>query len=422
MSGVIWVHKSEIDYATVVAQLRIEGKDFKGSIYFDAWHIDGEFVGLPRYWAENSGYVGNYSQVPTEWGDFKGKYRGNQEEKINQIVASIKKEKCTLFSAFPGWGKTVAGCSVAAKLGMKTLIIADQTDLLQQWSKSAADFFGVSTCVIRGPKWEESDCPLTVATIQTLAASGQKDRLLGKFGLTVIDEGHVFSTPSFHSVMPYLDSYFRLGVSATFRRADGLIDVLHKHMGNITVEAPREALRASYKAPLIDMPLEAKDYTTKGEINHAKMLTAIAELPEYNEWLAEIIKTCKEKGRKILLLSHRTDQCKIIHGLLTKKKIQSKIYVGSTKPKDKEEAEKLGIILSTYSKCQKGFDVPQLDTLILATPSSDVEQAVGRVIRKQEGKKNALVIDVVFNHPYLLALSRKRAAIYEKMGLSYEKN
>jgi superfamily II DNA or RNA helicase len=418
MSGVVWVHKSKIDYATVVGQLRVEGKGYDGPKYHDCWYIEDDMVGLPRYWAAKSGYVGNYSQVPTEWGDFKGQYRWDQEKKINQICSSLEKEQCTLFSAGTGWGKTVAGCAVAAKLGMRTLVIADMESLLDQWEASAKTFFGVDSCRIQGKLWEDTDCPLTTATIQTLAISQNKDRLLGKFGLTIFDEAHTFSTPSFHKVMPYLDSQYRLGVSATFRRSDGLTDVWHHHLGKVTVEAKRERMAATYVAPAVEFTIPPKEYTTKGELNHAKMLTAISQLAEYNEWLADVITQCREKGRRVLFLSHRTEQCKILNQLLTAKGIESRIYVGSTKPADLEEARRVGIILSTYGKFAKGVDASELDTLVLGTPCSDIEQPAGRIMRVHPDKQTPLIVDVDHQHPYLRALFNKRVAHYNNLGIT----
>jgi hypothetical protein len=42
------------------------------------------------------------------------------------------------------------------------------------------------------------------------------------------------------------------------------------------------------------------------------------------------------------------------------------------------EAESARVIFATYQMCSEGVDLPAVDTIILATPVSDVEQAIGR--------------------------------------------
>jgi len=52
-----------------------------------------------------------------------------------------------------------------------------------------------------------------------------------------------------------------------------------------------------------------------------------------------------------------------------------------TKPTTDEEqfeAERARVIYATYQMCAEGVDIPALDTVVLATPVSDVEQTAGR--------------------------------------------
>jgi superfamily II DNA or RNA helicase len=52
------------------------------------------------------------------------------------------------------------------------------------------------------------------------------------------------------------------------------------------------------------------------------------------------------------------------------------------------------VIFATSQYVSEGLDIPAIDTLVLATPMYDVEQAVGRIQRPLEGKKDPIVVDI----------------------------
>jgi superfamily II DNA or RNA helicase len=55
------------------------------------------------------------------------------------------------------------------------------------------------------------------------------------------------------------------------------------------------------------------------------------------------------------------------------------------------------ILIATYSMCKDGFDVPSLNTLLIATPRPDVDQIVGRILREERSTRKIapLILDVV---------------------------
>ena len=64
-----------------------------------------------------------------------------------------------------------------------------------------------------------------------------------------------------------------------------------------------------------------------------------------------------------------------------------------------------------------GLDIPTLDTVILASPKSDIQQSVGRILRETPGKKNApLVIDVVDSWGFMPSIFYKRKRVYKEGG------
>jgi len=64
----------------------------------------------------------------------------------------------------------------------------------------------------------------------------------------------------------------------------------------------------------------------------------------------------------------------------------------------------------------EGLDIPAVDVLVLATPRSDVEQAVGRALRTLPGKKQPIIVDFVDAASYFQALKGKRRRQYRKLG------
>jgi len=64
----------------------------------------------------------------------------------------------------------------------------------------------------------------------------------------------------------------------------------------------------------------------------------------------------------------------------------------------------------------EGLDIKTIDTIILATPKTEIEQAVGRIRpRVDEGfDRNPLIIDIVDNFSIFKRQSDKRMQFYKK--------
>ena len=56
-------------------------------------------------------------------------------------------------------------------------------------------------------------------------------------------------------------------------------------------------------------------------------------------------------------------------------------YVGGMKQSDLNISSEKQIILATYQLASEGFNVPSLNTLIFASPISDIQQSIGRILR-----------------------------------------
>jgi superfamily II DNA or RNA helicase len=78
------------------------------------------------------------------------------------------------------------------------------------------------------------------------------------------------------------------------------------------------------------------------------------------------------------------------------------------------------LLMSTGSLIGEGFDLPELDTLILATPLSfegRMVQYAGRIHRLVEGKTKVQIIDFVDSYSaMMIKMYRNRVEAYRKMG------
>ena len=84
-----------------------------------------------------------------------------------------------------------------------------------------------------------------------------------------------------------------------------------------------------------------------------------------------------------------------------------------------EKSEDAQILLGTYSMAAEGMNIPTLNTIVLSTPKSNVEQSVGRILRqkKDERQFNPLIIDILDQpHDCFVSQFRKRFDYFKKCG------
>jgi superfamily II DNA or RNA helicase len=100
-------------------------------------------------------------------------------------------------------------------------------------------------------------------------------------------------------------------------------------------------------------------------------------------------------------------------------------YIGKMKERELAVTEdSCNIILGTYAMAAEGMDIPKLDTLILASPKGNVEQAIGRVQRKRPEDRlyEPLVIDIVDDFSVFSGQYKKRHTYYKKMKYDITSN
>ena len=125
----------------------------------------------------------------------------------------------------------------------------------------------------------------------------------------------------------------------------------------------------------------------------------------------------KEPKRKILVLS---DRKVLLRKIQTELPDDSALYTGDMKREALNKSKDARVLLGTYSICSTGFNLPELNCLIMVTPRKNIEQSVGRILRK-EHEINPLVVDFVDKFSIFKFMARSRRKFYESNGFGYFK-
>ena len=125
-----------------------------------------------------------------------------------------------------------------------------------------------------------------------------------------------------------------------------------------------------------------------GKENIAAMINNICSFNPRNEYIISILIDIlkKDPDRRVLILSERRGQLKSIEDLIIENNIANKdygYYVGGMKQVDLNKSAEKQIILATFQLASEGFNVPSLNTLIFASPISDIQQSIGRILRER---------------------------------------
>jgi superfamily II DNA or RNA helicase len=368
--------------------------------------------------------------------------RDYQVEPVEKIVAYLKKWGGGILSAQGGRGKTVMALEIARRLGQPTLVLVHSEMLMDQWilriSKGdpeqgiPAFLPWAKVGTIRGPKADSgTDYDFVVGMAQTIARRDFPSELRRSFGLVITDEVHVYGCDMWRNAITEFDARYRLGLSATPDRRDGRVYVFVNHIGPVAVTLDASSMRAKVYVQKRSTKYETKTVQAYGKggpmFSLAKFINVLTEDEDRNAAIIKVVTDGYAHGRRTFVLTDRVEHAKRLLELAstTIPVEEMLVYTGKTKTKDSHlRAKTAKLILATYQYAATALDLPTMDTLILATPKKDVRQALWRVARDSEGKRQPVVVDIVDTAPTKLGtamisgMANARLRIYKQ--LEYE--
>jgi superfamily II DNA or RNA helicase len=388
---------------------------------------------IPKYYGlEKFGKPGvsNFDHITRINTPFNGILREEQLAPVKAYIDAAKNELCMggVINLSCGAGKTVISLNIISTLSVKTMIVVHKEFLIEQWKTRIAEFLPTASIgLIKAKVIDVADKDIVIASLQSLSMKQYDRNIFDGIGFVIVDEVHRTATEVFSQALGKVQFRYTLGLSATIVRKDGMGKIFEWYLGKVVFKKKQTAgnVIVQYKAFSDKSPQYGREETLySGKPNIARMINTLASYEPRNKYIANLInKAVMDEDRNILVLSDRKSQLKDIATLLDIS-IPYGFYMGKMSPVELAHSEKQKVILATYSFASEGFDVKSLDTLVFATPKTDIEQSVGRILRQKEEQrtKTPLIIDIVDLFSVFERQSKKRLTLYKKWHYVVQKD
>ena len=339
---------------------------------------------------------------------------------VDKSLIHLNKFNGGLISVGCGKGKTCMSLYIACKLKVKTLVIVHKTFLLNQWIDRIKQFTSAEIGIIQQKKIDIEGKDIVIGMLQSIAKGNYDNDIFKDFGFVIFDEAHHAPSKYFSQALPIINCKKSLALSATPKRSDKLEKLIFWYLGPLIYKSPpeenKDVLVKMVKYNLnIDKFREYKLPYNAG-VNRPKTLTKLCQISKRNKFIVKMLKDIMlEEGRKILILSDRIEHLELIKELLEKKKFAtSDFYIGGRKQKDLDIAAEAQILLATFSMASEALDIPELNTLFMVTSRREIEQSVGRILRKKDHPVQPLIIDMVDQLKSFVNQSVHRKRFYKR--------
>lgn len=384
---------------------------------FDVYRMTPKGLLFPKYYAIDNvkeQYEYTYGYPHNTKLQFNGTLRPHQVTAVDCIQKSYETCGGALLCLGCGLGKTVVANYMIAAMKVKTVVLVHKQFLLSQWEERIQHFLpDAKIGKVQGKIRDVDNKDIILAMLQTVALK-DCEGLFHDIGQLIVDECHHIAARVFCNALFKIPSQYTLGLSATPDRKDGLEYVIHWFLGPtvLTMDNVSENdVQVYMKQFDLDYPDEV--YNKMNKLSMPSMITNLGNLDERNMKIVDIaLELLQNEQRRILILSERRQQLQTLLKLFSSVNQTAGLYIGGMKENDLKVAETHRVLLSTYAMTSEGFDNPSLNTLIFATPKSNIEQSVGRILRKIHDIQ-PVIIDIIDNYSLFKVQGYQRKYYYK---------
>lgn len=387
------------------------------------WWTLRNTVHVPRFWAAQHRYTPQHtSPFPPQKidVDFCGDLLPDleQPEATGAVLHSLNTTGGALLSLGTGCGKTTCACYIISQIKLKTLVVVHKDVLRTQWAERIKQFLPKARVSFVQGQQVDTSGDVIIAMLQTLVSPGRQFDW-SDCGLVIVDECHHIAAETFSTAMRSLACPYSLGLSATLERKDGLTKIIEWFLGKVAFQSRRTQMahvKVEYVRYWCERYKQPPPLNRFGTIDFVQMINDLAEDEQRTHLIVEYVKRIRQDPTRIVLvLTLRREHCKRLASLID----DAVAFVGAKGKKMSNEHQTAPVVCATYSIASEGYDDPRLNTLVLATPVSDVTQAMGRITRGI-GTTPPVIIDFMDDYGVFYAQAAKRKAEYKRAGFTVD--
>lgn len=333
-----------------------------------------------------------------------------QAQTISQLYESILKNKKVMLVADTGTGKTAMAIAIAAKLNTKTCIVVPLKRLAEQWVNDIKTYTGLGKddiAIIDGSKKSFSNAKISIV----IGQSGWRDSLPDSFfndmfGFVVFDECHCAGSEKYSYNLFKFNARYMLGMSATPLRQDKTQRAYYLQLGV-------DILYSSIKVVPCRVIVMQRWFRGVhfGKMRGSRLQSLYTDKTRLCPFIIIIMQEYL-RGSNILVLSDRTEELIRVYKCLRQNpppgfdpipdrdiaffadtlkssNIKQKSTIKVNSGERQRAIDSARVILGTNGSMKMGISIPRLNVGMDLSPQTQGTQAIGRIRRVYEGKKES---------------------------------
>ena len=376
-------------------------------------------------------------------------FNGSLYEEQQRAIESLEAHRCGTLYATTAFGKTVTAAALIAQKKVNTLILVHTKALLDQWRERLEEYLSTDFQSEQQPKGSGRrkkfqqfgalssientlNGKIDIALLQSCMSDNEVKQFVRDYGMVIVDECHHAPAVNFERVLREVNARFVYGLTATPIRKDGHQPIIFMQCGEIsyTADSKSQQTQQSFRRLLIPRFTSHRNLKADGG-NYAQVIDELIENESRNKLILDDVASNLSEGRTPIILTARTAHVDLLAEECRKICPNVIRLVGNDSAKAKREVmaqlshvpdDEPLVVVATGKYVGEGFDLPRLDTLMLALPVSWkglIAQYTGRLHRNYPGKTETRIYDYIdLRVPICDSMYRKRLHGYKAVGYS----